>query len=364
MEMKNAAYTSFSVVMTCYNLEKYIAEAVKSVLRQKYRGEVELIIVDDCSTDCSVEEIKRTIEEYGEGWEITLVQMEQNAGVAGACDAGWARARHEWIILVDGDDIQEETRLQTTHELLKRHRDAVMIACSANHADMNGEVYGYQGYCWKPYEISPEFTYLSTPEERLNMYILPDGYPRWRVFGCSMAIKRELYTKWGAMTKDGNRERMAQDPTWFLRAVLTGPVLGSREPVCKYRAHESNILNRTFSAKKLSDWIIHEKHMIGFLKLNLLNFNQELRDIQRAKLEITLSDCTKEQIAKLEEHIRQKRQAYEILANWWDLSFFKKLAIAVHNPLPANFRKWPWPRLLPFRLFVLMRWLVKRSRRG
>lgn len=102
----------------------------------------------------------------------------------------------------------------------------------------------------------------------------------------------------GAMTKDGNGERMAQDPTWFLRAVLTGPVMGSREPVCKYRAHESNILNRSFSAEKLSDWAAHEKHMIGFLKLNLLNFNQELRDIQRAKSDPTLSDCTMEQIEK------------------------------------------------------------------
>lgn len=359
MEMKDVAYTSFSVVMTCYNLEKYIAEAIKSVLKQKYRGKTELIIVDDCSTDGSVEEIKQTIEEYGEGWDITLVQMERNVGVVGACDAGWAKAKHEWIIAVDGDDIQEDTRLQTTHKLLEQHREAVMVACSASHADMSGKVYGYQGYCWKPYEISPESTYLSPPDERLDMYLLPDGYPRWRVFGCSMAIKRELFTKWGAMAKGGNGERMAQDPTWFLRAVLTGPILGSREPVCKYRAHESNILNRTFRAEKLSDWVNHEKHMVAFLKLNLLNFNQELRDIQRVKSDASLSDCTMEQIEKLEEHIKGKRQAYEILANWWDLSFFKKLAIAIHNPLPANFRRWPWPRLLPFRLFIVMRWLVK-----
>ena len=170
---------SFSVVMTCYNLEKYVAEAIESVLRQTYDGEKELIIVDDCSTDNSMEVIRQTLARGTNGWPVTTIQTERNSGVAGACDAGCSRAKNEWIIMTDGDDIQDERRLELTNELVQRHPDAVMLVGSAKYADIHGNVYGYLGCCGLPYEQSPECSRLGTPEDRLENYLLPDGPPRW-----------------------------------------------------------------------------------------------------------------------------------------------------------------------------------------
>ncbi|MDO4221270.1 MAG: glycosyltransferase family A protein [Akkermansia sp.] len=353
---------SFSVVMTCYNLENYVAEAIESVLRQKYDGEKELIIVDDCSTDGSMQVIRQTLARGTNGWQATVIQTERNSGVAGACDAGWARARYEWIIMADGDDIQDERRLELTNALVQRHPDAVMLVGSANYADINGNVYGYVGCCGMPYEQSPESSLLNTPEERLGNYLLPDGAPRWAPFGCYMAMRRSVFMRWGELTKSAGEERILQDSTWYLRALLTGPLLNSREPVCKYRTRENNILNRMQDGSTLKGCLAYELHMTSFYRLNVKNYHQELRDIQRAMKDATLTDLSTEQLQQLEAHVSSKLASYEILADWWNLPWGKRLCIALHNPLPANFSRWPLPRLLPFRVYVFLRWARQKMK--
>lgn len=354
---------TFSIVMTCYNLEKYVAEALQSVFAQNYPGQMELIVVDDCSTDRSMERIREAVAAYGTGWEVKVVQPEKNLGVAGATDYGWQHAKNDWIIMVDGDDIQYSDRCSKTAELIARHPDATMLICSADHADTEGNVYGYQGFCWKAYEESPEEVYLASTEDRMDNYLRPDGYPKWRIFGCCMAVSRKLYLQWGDLMREGETERCAQDPTWALRAFVSGPVLGSRVTVCKYRAHEGNILNKSFEWEKLSSWFFREQHMSGFYRLNSRNIHQMLRDIGRVQREAGISDCSAEQLERLHTFIKEQETTFEILGQWWNLPWFKRLALAVSNPLPENYRKWPWPRLLPFRLYVFARWLIKQKLR-
>lgn len=353
----------FSIIMTCYNLEKYVAEALDSVFAQDYPGPMELIVVDDCSTDGTMEKIRETVAAHGTGWEVKVVQPERNLGVAGATDYGWQHAKYDWIVMVDGDDVQYPDRCSKTAELIARHPDAEMLMCSANHITQEGTVYGYQGFYWLPYEESPAEICLRTPEERMDNYLRPDGCPRWRIFGCCMAVNRKLYTQWGNLVPEGNEERFAQDPTWALRAYISGPILGSREAVCKYRSHEGNILNKSFAWNKLSSYFARERHMAKFYALNVHNTHQMLRDVRRASTQGGMTDCTAEQLEQLRQFLARQLGTFEILTNWWEYSWFKRLRIALHNPLPQNFRKWPIPRLLPFRLYVTLRWFVQQKLR-
>lgn len=354
---------SLSIVMTCYNLEKYVAEALRSVFDQDYKGPMELIVVDDCSTDNTLANIKETVAAYGSGWKVQVVQPEHNLGVAGATDYGWQFAKNDWIVMVDGDDVQYPDRCRNTANLVERHPQAMMLACSADHANEAGNVYGYQGYCWKPYDESPEEMYLDTPAERVENFTRPDGYPKWSIFGCCMAVRRSLYQKWGNLVTNTTCGRIAQDPTWALRAYASGPILGSRIAVCKYRAHSGNILNKAFEWEKLSAWFTREKHMQRFHELQNRNTRQMLQDLDRISQEPELSDCTMEQISAMRAFAASQQSTYEILCGWWSYSWFKRLAIAFNNPLPSNFKRWPIPRLLPFWVFVTMRWLVKQKLR-
>ena len=196
---------SLSIVMTCYNLEKYVAEALRSVFDQDYKGPMELIVVDDCSTDNTLANIKETVAAYGSGWKVQVVQPEHNLGVAGATDYGWQFAKNDWIVMVDGDDVQYPDRCRNTANLVERHPQAMMLMCSADHADESGNVYGYQGYCWKPYDESPEEMYLVTPDERMENFLSRTAIPN----GVSLAA---AWPYGAACTKDGEtwrRERQA-----------------------------------------------------------------------------------------------------------------------------------------------------------
>lgn len=106
-----------SVVMPCYNAQAYVAEAVASVLGQTYRS-VELIVVDDGSTDASVE----IIESYGH--RLTLLR-QNNQGPYPARNRGVTASRGEFLAFLDADDWWAPDCLERLHEAIERSRAAV-----------------------------------------------------------------------------------------------------------------------------------------------------------------------------------------------------------------------------------------------
>lgn len=95
-----------SVLMICYNQEKYISEAVDSVLGQTYT-EFELIIVDDGSTDRTFE----LLQEYDDA-RISIFQ-QSNSGPSMALNYGLRQCRGEYIAFMSGDDVALSDRLKT-----------------------------------------------------------------------------------------------------------------------------------------------------------------------------------------------------------------------------------------------------------
>lgn len=97
-----------SVIMPAYNAEKYIEEAVSSVLSQTYKN-WELLILDDCSSDCTAE-----IAEYFASLDtrIRLLRNPQNMGVAKTRNRGFDIAKGEWIALLDSDDVWHSDKLE------------------------------------------------------------------------------------------------------------------------------------------------------------------------------------------------------------------------------------------------------------
>ncbi len=88
-----------SIVTASYNYENYIKESIQSVLNQTYE-DWELIIVDDCSTDNSVNVIKSFQDD-----RIKLFINKQNLGLAKTLELGIKRATGDWIIFLESDDL-------------------------------------------------------------------------------------------------------------------------------------------------------------------------------------------------------------------------------------------------------------------
>ena len=92
------ATPQFSVIITCHNQRKFIADAVQSAISQIYESR-EVIVVDDASSDGS----DSVLKSYGE--MIRLISLERNQGASEARNAGTAAARGNYLVYLDGDDL-------------------------------------------------------------------------------------------------------------------------------------------------------------------------------------------------------------------------------------------------------------------
>ena len=89
-----------SIILPVYNCEKYIKQTIASVINQTYQN-FELLIVNDCSTDKSLEEIKNATKNIQE--KIQIFNLKQNSGVATARNLALEHAQGEFITYLDGD---------------------------------------------------------------------------------------------------------------------------------------------------------------------------------------------------------------------------------------------------------------------
>ncbi|MEO9600886.1 glycosyltransferase family 2 protein [Parasphingorhabdus sp.] len=122
---------AISVVMPVYNVEKYVAEAIESVLAQTF-DDFELIIVDDGGTDMSVE-ICTSFDDT----RIRIVS-QANRGLAGARNTGIMEARGEYIALLDSDDSWEPEKL-ALHKIHLDNNPHVGVSYSGSRfMDQNG----------------------------------------------------------------------------------------------------------------------------------------------------------------------------------------------------------------------------------
>lgn len=135
-----------SMVLTCYNRSEYIKEAILSVFAQDYDGPMQLVIVDDASTDDSLRVIEETVRERGQDWDVEIVSLPENRGVAGATDAGWAKAKYEWILMVDGDDVQLPDRCRIVASSVEKYPEAVQISCALKMIDEQGREFNECSY--------------------------------------------------------------------------------------------------------------------------------------------------------------------------------------------------------------------------
>lgn len=102
-----------SVIIPAFNVATCIGRAIDSVLNQSLQ-EFELIIIDDGSTDATVDYIQhRAAHDH----RIRVLQNPVNAGPAIARNRGLAAAQGEWIAVVDADDACDAKRLETLHAI-------------------------------------------------------------------------------------------------------------------------------------------------------------------------------------------------------------------------------------------------------
>lgn len=120
-----------SIVITNYNRAAYIIECLDSLKRQTYLN-TEIIIVDDASTDRSLDVIQAWCEENGMAGtdSIVLVRLPRNIGFSGAITAGFFLARGQYIAVQDADDFSHPLRLEKQVAFLHNHAEVALVGTS------------------------------------------------------------------------------------------------------------------------------------------------------------------------------------------------------------------------------------------
>lgn len=108
----------FTVAISAYNIENYVKRAIDSVLNQTFKN-YELLVIDDCSTDSTVEVIKQVV-----GQNAKILQTKKNSGTAAASrNIAIENAKGEYLLFLDGDDeLYSNETLKEIDEHIKENK--------------------------------------------------------------------------------------------------------------------------------------------------------------------------------------------------------------------------------------------------
>lgn len=201
-----------SVVMPVHNGEKYLREAIESVLNQTYKN-FEFLIIENCSTDSSVE-IINSFNDH----RLRLIN-EHKCGVPHAYNRGFKEAKGEFIIVHDQDDISFPNRIESQiNYLLKKQLDI----CGSGFVvinDKNEEIK----------RISPP-----TKNEEINEKIFFDFFA---IFNPTLIIKKSVLEELGYFNTD---LETGADYDFLLRSINKYLLGNNPDILLKYRYHNES----------------------------------------------------------------------------------------------------------------------------
>lgn len=125
-----------SVIMSVYNGQPFIKEAVESILSQTHKN-FEFIIVDDGSTDSTLKYLKHVKDK-----RIIIIKNSKNLGLSASLNKAINKSKSEYITRMDADDISYPRRLETQLNFLQKNKKVDLCGSYATLINENGKVVG------------------------------------------------------------------------------------------------------------------------------------------------------------------------------------------------------------------------------
>jgi len=206
-----------SVLMTAYNRELYIAEAILSILNQSYKN-FELIIVDDASSDTTVEIAKS----FGQSdFRISVYVNSNNLGDYPNRNRAFSYASGEYIVFCDSDDSLNEDALEYIAKAFQTNP-------TAQHSTI------YYGYADSPFLMD---SHDAVAKHFFKSNILSCG-PGARVY------RRQFYK---LMNGYPEKYGPANDMYFNIKTTSNSPILFLPYSYLNYRRHDGQEINNTYS---------------------------------------------------------------------------------------------------------------------
>jgi len=231
-----------SAITIFLNEERFIKEAIESVLAQTY-DHWELLLVDDGSTDRSTEIAMWYAERYPSNVRYLEHRGHENRGMSASRNLGVRYSKGTHIAYLDGDDVWLPNKLERQVEILKAHPEAVMLCA---------RLQVWHSWTGKPEDLHRDTLYgvgpdgehpygdiLVRPPALLSLFLRDE-----RFIPCSVLVQRDVIESVGGyedIFRDGY-----SDSVVFVKMCLTSNVFVSSECWYKYRKHPESYTYRSW----------------------------------------------------------------------------------------------------------------------
>jgi len=215
--IENIRQLTVSVLMSVYNGEKYLKEAIESILNQTFQ-EFEFLIIDDCSTDDTWEILTNYAILDN---RIRLLRNTNNIGLTRSLNRGLQTVQGEFIARQDADDVSLPDRLKMQLSRFALDKDLVLLGSAYFVSNASGNI-------------------ICTERQPLD-----DTTIRWQMLfhNCfahsSVMLRKEILDTYGLVYNE--QHEFAQDYGLWSRLLCFGKGANLSKPLIKYRSHENNI---------------------------------------------------------------------------------------------------------------------------
>lgn len=208
-----------SVVVTCYNHENYIEQCLRSIFNQTYRN-IELIVLDDGSTDSSSEVIQEVLKESP---FVTIFESHENISVVRTRNKGLNLLNGDYFLFVDSDDFLDDRYVEELYDCANNHQ-ADIVYCDL-------------------YNFEKDETYLKAQEFDLHN-LLESNY----ISNCSLVKKTILK---GIYYDEKLSGKKLEDYDFFLNLIINNGAKAVYQPNTKlnYRVFEKDSISKRDSVR-------------------------------------------------------------------------------------------------------------------
>lgn len=215
-----------TIIMPAYNAEKYMVAAIESVVNQTYQ-DWELIIIDDCSTDNTL----NVADKYAKNDNrIKILKNDRNIGVGATRNRGIKEATSKWIAFLDSDDIWEADKLEKQLLLALEKENASLFYTGSGFIQESGERIDY-------------IMHVPTSINRKRLL-------KQNLISCSSVLVKKDVMKMNLMPEQSN---LHEDYTSWLRILDNEDfAYGIDEPLLIYRIAEGSKSRNKFKAAKMN----------------------------------------------------------------------------------------------------------------
>ena len=173
--MMDIIHFKITVGFPVYNVEQYVYRSLESVLNQDFDN-YEVIVVDDCGTDNSINIVKNIIENHPNGDIVQIISHPKNAGLAEARNTAIKNARGKYIYFLDSDDYISPDALSTLYHSAEKYQADVVWG--SNYKQRDEEIWSESD------DILPDIVFQREGEFQSYLYRnIKDGLPNtvWNI---------------------------------------------------------------------------------------------------------------------------------------------------------------------------------------